>query len=188
MQDSSAKVSLAYPAKLIVDGVIMKDLFPEWDDIIYGSRIDIRHTSQESYAHKNVQFIPSGHVTSQLTSIHVASGSQGSANHESGSPREMETDAAFMGRGNRQDSSFQGHSESVISENGNMHREGDVCSMGTCGTSSDFKTPNAVNGRKHSSQHGSGTGSRPQSRSRSRSRTRSLSHSRSKSAETENGQ
>ena len=40
-QNPSAKVSIGYPAKIIVNGVVMLDLFPEWDNIIYGSRIDI---------------------------------------------------------------------------------------------------------------------------------------------------
>ena len=112
-QNPSAKVSIGYPAKIIVNGVVTLDLFPEWDDIIYGSRIDIRHPSQESYARKQrfAFLLPFG--ASQSTPIQGVSGDQGRAGREPGSPTEMETDAAAVVRGNIHDSFSQGRSESV---------------------------------------------------------------------------
>lgn len=44
-----AKVSVGYPAKLIMNGHVCFDLFPEWDTIITGSRIDSKHPSQQKY-------------------------------------------------------------------------------------------------------------------------------------------
>lgn len=46
--NSSAKVAIVYPAKLVIDGNVVNDLFPEWDLIMRGSRIDLRHPSQQS--------------------------------------------------------------------------------------------------------------------------------------------
>ena len=41
-----AKVSMGYPAKIIMNGNVTEDLFPEWDTILRGSRIDAEHPSQ----------------------------------------------------------------------------------------------------------------------------------------------
>ena len=46
-QDNQVKVSVGYPAKLIVDNQVVLDLFPEWDSIMKGSRIDGKHPSQQ---------------------------------------------------------------------------------------------------------------------------------------------
>ena len=47
-----ARVAIVYPAKLLVNGRVEKDLFPEWDAVLSGSRIDLTHESQSSYATK----------------------------------------------------------------------------------------------------------------------------------------
>lgn len=47
-----SKVAIVYPAKLIMNGKLVTDMFPEWDDILRGSRIDLGHPSQHSYASK----------------------------------------------------------------------------------------------------------------------------------------
>lgn len=46
-QNPSAKVSVGYPAKLIMNNQVCFDLFPEWDSIVRGSRIDSKHPSQQ---------------------------------------------------------------------------------------------------------------------------------------------
>ena len=46
-QNPSAKVSVGYPAKLIMNNQICFDLFPEWDSVVRGSRIDSQHPSQQ---------------------------------------------------------------------------------------------------------------------------------------------
>ena len=51
-QNPFAKISIVYPAKLIVNGRVVADLFPEWDTILGGSRIDLNHPSQELYRSK----------------------------------------------------------------------------------------------------------------------------------------
>ena len=51
-----AKMSIVYPAKLIVNGRVAADLFPEWDVILGGSRIDLKHPSQEQYRAKVDRF------------------------------------------------------------------------------------------------------------------------------------
>ena len=43
-----AKASLGYPAKIIMNGKVIEDLFPEWDTILRGSRIDAAHPSQQN--------------------------------------------------------------------------------------------------------------------------------------------
>ena len=53
-QDPQAKVSLGYPAKLIVSNRVVLDLFPEWDSIMKGSRIDGKHPSQQKLRSKNM--------------------------------------------------------------------------------------------------------------------------------------
>ena len=47
-----SKVAIVYPAKLIMNGKLVADMFPEWDDILRGSRIDLGHPSQQAYASK----------------------------------------------------------------------------------------------------------------------------------------
>ena len=47
-RNPAANVSIGFPAKLSVNGQIVSDLFPEWDDILRGSRIDGKHISQKS--------------------------------------------------------------------------------------------------------------------------------------------
>ena len=49
-QNPLAKVEIVYPAKLLVNGRVEKDLFPEWDTVLSGSRIDLTHESQSSHA------------------------------------------------------------------------------------------------------------------------------------------
>ena len=44
--NSMAKVSMGYPAKIIMNGSVTEDLFPKWDTILCGSRIDAEHPSQ----------------------------------------------------------------------------------------------------------------------------------------------
>ena len=47
-----SKVAIVYPAKLVMNGSVVTDLFPEWDEILRGSRIDMSHPSQQAYASK----------------------------------------------------------------------------------------------------------------------------------------
>ena len=58
LQNPSAKVVLVYPAKLLVNQRVVKDLFPEWDSLINGSRIDITHPSQQSFGRSTRTFHP----------------------------------------------------------------------------------------------------------------------------------
>ena len=51
-QHPLAKVAIVYPAKLLVNGRVEKDMFPEWDTVLSGSRIDMTHESQSSFAKK----------------------------------------------------------------------------------------------------------------------------------------
>ena len=67
-QNPYAKVAVVYPAKIIVNGHVIKDLFPEWDTLLRGSRIDLKHPSQSSYARKTGSTIE---VTSALPSAPV---------------------------------------------------------------------------------------------------------------------
>ncbi|MEW8548271.1 MAG: hypothetical protein AB2693_32605, partial [Candidatus Thiodiazotropha sp.] len=41
------RVTIAYPAKLIVNGVIVSDLFPDWDLVMKGSRISMPKQTNE---------------------------------------------------------------------------------------------------------------------------------------------
>ena len=52
-QDPSARVSMVYPAKLLVNGTVVRDLFPEWDMLLKGSRVDLSYLSQQSI-HRNI--------------------------------------------------------------------------------------------------------------------------------------
>ena len=42
-------MSIVYLAKLSVNGRVASDLFSEWDTILGGNRINLNHSSQESY-------------------------------------------------------------------------------------------------------------------------------------------
>ena len=35
------KVSIEYPARLTIDGVVVEDMFPDWFSVLRGSRIDL---------------------------------------------------------------------------------------------------------------------------------------------------
>ena len=52
-EDPSARISMVYPAKLLVNGTVVRDLFPEWDMLLKGSRVDLSHLSQQSI-HRNI--------------------------------------------------------------------------------------------------------------------------------------
>ena len=176
-QNPLAKVSIAFPAKIVVDGVVTLDLFPEWDDIIYGSRIDIRHPSQESFARKqrNAPFRGfGGFGVPQSTPIHATSSTRNRDGHDSGSPRDMETDAAVVDINESRSESVNDAAKEVT----RAQPTSDTNPGGACGTAADFKTPNTVTNTKQQHERSSGTGSRASSRSRSRSRSRSVSLSR----------
>ena len=44
-----SKAALGYPAKIIVDGRTVEDMFPEWEDILRGSRVNASHPSQQIF-------------------------------------------------------------------------------------------------------------------------------------------
>lgn len=46
LQNPNSKVSLVYPAKIIKDGRVIHDMFPLWDNIMSGSRIQINQRPQ----------------------------------------------------------------------------------------------------------------------------------------------
>ena len=65
-----AKSSLGYPAKIIMNGKVIEDLFPECDTIIRGSRIDAAHHSQQNHKSGRPNINQSGnfnHVQDQLS-------------------------------------------------------------------------------------------------------------------------
>lgn len=47
LQYPGSKVSMGFPAKLQIDGRVVEDLFPEWEETIRGSRINMSHPSQQ---------------------------------------------------------------------------------------------------------------------------------------------
>ena len=57
-KDPSARVAIVFPAKLLVNGTVVRDLFPEWDHLLKGSRIDMTHASQQS-VNRNISAGPS---------------------------------------------------------------------------------------------------------------------------------
>ena len=62
-KDPSARVVMMFPAKLLVNGTIIQDLFPECDQLLIGSRVDRTHTSQQS-VNRNIS--PGPNEASQL--------------------------------------------------------------------------------------------------------------------------
>ena len=71
-QNPSAKVSVGYPAKLIMNNQVCFDLFPEWDSIVRGSRIDSKHPSQQRRSKTgSVDNV----VTSQASNSNIINGS-----------------------------------------------------------------------------------------------------------------
>ncbi|MEW8548621.1 MAG: hypothetical protein AB2693_34400 [Candidatus Thiodiazotropha sp.] len=68
VQNPNAKVAIVYPAKLIINGRVVKDLFPEWDNVLRGSRIDLKHASQYSFSRKIVP-APATSRTAQSTPL-----------------------------------------------------------------------------------------------------------------------
>ena len=44
---------MVYPAKLLVNGTVVRNLFPEWVMLLKGSRVDLSHLSQQSI-HRNI--------------------------------------------------------------------------------------------------------------------------------------
>ncbi|MEW8547543.1 MAG: hypothetical protein AB2693_28890 [Candidatus Thiodiazotropha sp.] len=52
-EDRSAKVSIRYPARLIVNGITTHDIFPDWFTILKGSRMSSGATEQQSVAQSN---------------------------------------------------------------------------------------------------------------------------------------
>ena len=44
---------MVYPAKLLVNRTVVRDLFPEWVMLLKGSRVDLSHSSQQSI-HRNI--------------------------------------------------------------------------------------------------------------------------------------
>ena len=139
--------------------------------------IDIRHPSQESFARKqrNAPFRGfGGFGVPQSTPIHATSSTRNRDGHDSGSPRDMETDAAVVDINESRSESVNDAAKEVT----RAQPTSDTNPSGACGTAADFKTPNSVTNTKQQHERSSGTGSRASSRSRSRSRSRSVSLSR----------
>lgn len=44
-----SRAFIVYPAKIILDGRVVEDMYPEWDSILRGSRIDASHPSQVNF-------------------------------------------------------------------------------------------------------------------------------------------
>ena len=57
-----SKASLGYAAKLILDGQAFEDMFPEWDSILRGSRIDAAYPSQQNFKSGRSKATQSGNV------------------------------------------------------------------------------------------------------------------------------
>ena len=57
-----SKASLGYPAKIILDGQAVEDMFPEWDSILRGSRIDAAHPSQQNFKSGRSNATQSGNI------------------------------------------------------------------------------------------------------------------------------
>ena len=44
-----SKAMIVFPAKIILDGRVVDDMFPEWENTLRGSRIDASHPSQQTF-------------------------------------------------------------------------------------------------------------------------------------------
>lgn len=81
-QNKYNKVSIQYPAKLVVNGAVIRDMFPDWSEIMSGFRVDSRQlfTSIDSHQKESMNVAPSTGTTSNLNtgtiSIGQASGAQ----------------------------------------------------------------------------------------------------------------
>ena len=66
------RVTIGYPAKLIVNGVVTQDLFPDWDNILRGSRISAISDNDERQNVQNVTVRPSYASVTALRSIQAS--------------------------------------------------------------------------------------------------------------------
>ena len=60
------RVTIGYPAKLIVNGVVTRDLFPDWDNILRGSRISAISDNEKR---QNVQNVTVRHSYASVTAL-----------------------------------------------------------------------------------------------------------------------
>ena len=192
-----AKVAIVYPAKLISNGELVTDMFPEWDAVLRGSRIDLGHPSQQSYANK-LSSIPNGPYQTmpmsneprpnhEITSI--------AANTDSGNRMEVTYDEPFGTPGTAQVISDAGPSQEQTSQREETAGDDQNIASGTSGASgsnsaasssgSGFKTPSTTGNVNPRSQ--SAGRSRPKSKTRGGSVPRSTSRSRLKMGETDSG-
>ena len=163
----AAKVAIVYPAKLMIDGKVVKDLFPELDLVIRGSRLDIRHPSQQSARLQQQQgnAMQSGtNPASQSTPMHNP-------------PNETAMDFTS------QNSDTQPPSENTVAHN-EQQQAANASNIGDANAGGDkqdvgFKTPQGTASRPTSDRVKPGTSSRANSVSRSRSRSASRGRSRS---------
>ena len=177
-QNPYAKVAVVYPAKIIVNGHVVKDLFPEWDTLLRGSRIDLKHPSQSSYARKTGSTIE---VTSALQSTPVTHAlpvdQQSRDNSETSTTTEVRMDhvisqecpAATPGTSLNSQLGVVGGAEISADQNRDV-----------------FKTPvPSQRGRSVERTEKSGKGSRAISRSLVRTRSVSVSRGPGKSVESQ---
>ena len=148
------KVAIVYPAKLLVNGRVEKDMFPEWETVLSRIRIDITHERQSSYA-KKLGILQTNQGPFDLGSVASTS-----------TPRYVNHVTFNINRevaaGNQ---SLAGSSAVTISNR--------KFSVPLCASSSAYGVGNAASRRPGSSSRRPGSLGR--STSRSRSRTRSFS-------------
>lgn len=172
----NAKIAILYPAKLMLNGSIVKDLFPEWDAVTRGSRLDMNHPSQRSLLkHFETGFSGVAAQPNQSTpmGLPTVSSSRGG---------EADMEATF------QDDATQPPNEAAAGSDQpqpNVIQISKVSEHSATGdTQAVFKAPQDISSAHQSrkvslSETGKGAKSASNSRSRSNSRARSKSAQRS---------
>ena len=162
-QNPGAKVTIVYPAKLIMNGTVVNDLFPEWDSIMRGSRIDLNHPSQQNYLRaSNSNFGSSTRFIEAFQSTPIsntASASRSDKNETLMNNKHSSTHSESMQRQSDPPKNL-GVDTTTISVGGDRNR------------ADEFKTPKTT---RSSSQPRSRPRARSMSNSRTGTKTRSAS-------------
>ena len=81
---------IVYPAKTILDGRVMDDMFPEWDNTLRGSRIDASHPCQQTFKRPQ-QISGDQSITNQPESLDMSQSLLNQRNDQSDTPTRRTT-------------------------------------------------------------------------------------------------
>ena len=85
-----SKAMIVFPAKIILDGRVLDDMFPEWENTLRGSRIDASHPSQQTFKRPQ-QISGDQSITNQPESFDMSQSLLNQRNDQSDTPTRRTT-------------------------------------------------------------------------------------------------